>query len=125
VAEAVTQLPAPSQVGAARRAALVHSGVPQLVPLLASAHAPFPSQDPSRPQGVVSTAHLPWDPEPALMGRHNPLAAPVSTIAHELQVAAHAVSQQKFPTQLPPAHWPLPAQAAPLVSLAVQAPLRQ
>jgi hypothetical protein len=121
----VTQVPAPSQVGAARSAAFAHAVVPQVVPDLAKAQPPLPLQEPSWPHAAVSTAHLPCDPPPALTVRHSPLAAPVSAIAHELQVAVHADSQQTPPTQLPSAHWVSAVQVAPLASFGVHAPARQ
>jgi len=121
----VTQFPAPSQAGAARRLELVQAGVPQTVVALANAHAPLPLHVPSWPQAAVSTAHLPCEPPPALIGRHSPLAAPVSVIAQELQVAVQALSQQKPPTQFPSAHWLLPVHTAPLASLGVHAPFKQ
>jgi hypothetical protein len=43
----VTQFPAPSQAGAARSAAPVQAGVPQVSAALANAHAPWPSHEPS------------------------------------------------------------------------------
>ena len=122
----VTQAPAPSQVGAARRLEPLQRGVPQVLPDLANAHAPAPLHDPSKPQGaVLLTAHLPCEPPPAFTDRHRPLAMPVSAIAHELHVAVHAVSQQMLATQLPIAHWLLPVQPDPLISLGVHTPLTQ
>ena len=126
VAVGVTQVPAPSQVGGPRRFEPVHSGVPQVLPDLANAHAPLPLHDPSKPQGMVLlTAHLPCELPPAFTGRHSPLAAPVSAIAHALHVAVHAVSQQMLATQLPIAHWLFPVHPDPLVSLGVHIPPTQ
>jgi hypothetical protein len=128
VAVGVTQVPAPLQVGTARSWAAVHRVMPQLVFAGTKWQAPAPSQVPSRPQGIVltgSTGHLPFDDPPALMGRHSPLARPVSASAQELHVPAHALSQQMLPTQLPRVHSLFPAQVAPLPLVGVQTPAAQ
>jgi hypothetical protein len=122
----VMHIPPPLQVGAARSCAFAHDGVPQLVPDLARAHAPRPSHDPSFKHGaVVETGHLPCDEPPSLIGRHRPLAMPVSTIAQELHVAVHALSQQMLPTQLFDPHWLLPLHEPPFVILGAHTMLRQ
>jgi hypothetical protein len=101
----VMHIPAPLQVGASRSVAFVHSGEPQLVVALATAHMPDPSQDPSFPHGAVAdTAHLPFEAPPALMARHRPSAAPVSAIAHAMQVPVQLFSQQMLAMQLFDAH---------------------
>src|SRR5262249_44908578 len=67
-------------------------------------------------------AHLPLDGPPVLMGLHWPLGWLVSAIAHDMQRAVHAVSQQ-----IPATHWPwthslLPMQVEPSIFLVAQVP---
>jgi hypothetical protein len=69
--------------------------------------------------------HLPCEPPPTFTGRHNPFAAPVSVIAHELHDAEQADSQQMLLTQFPIEHWLLPVHALPFPSLGTHVPLTQ
>jgi hypothetical protein len=72
----------------------MHIDGPQLVPDATKRHEPFPSQVPSCPQAIVSTAHLPLDDPPAVIGLQRPPGWPVSAVAHDEQSPVHAVSQQ-------------------------------
>jgi hypothetical protein len=90
-AGAAPHMPAPSQNGCVRSCPVSHTGDPQVVVLLRFRQPLLPSQVPSRPQAVVSATHLPLDDPPATIGRHRPLAALVSALAHETQVVSQAL----------------------------------
>jgi hypothetical protein len=100
----VTHVPAPSHSGAPRSSEPVHAVVPQLVVALRNRHPPLPSQVPSCPHAVASTAHFVLDDPPAEIGLHRPLAAPVSAFEHDRQVPVHALSQQIPDTHAPCTH---------------------
>lgn len=69
----VTQLPAPSQAGAARSWPPLHEVLPQLTVLDWNRQPPLPSQVPSWPQAAASTAQAPLDEPPLLTGRQVPV----------------------------------------------------
>jgi hypothetical protein len=127
VAVGVTQVPEPLQAGTARSCAALHAVVPQLVVAGVKWQAPAPSQVPSRPHGMVdvSLGHLVLDDPPALMGRHSPLASVVSASPHDMQVPAHALSQQMLPTQFPSEHSLFATHVAPLPFVGVHTPVAQ
>jgi hypothetical protein len=94
----VTHRPAPSQAGAARSCALAQLVAPQEVAATRKRHAPLPSQVPSCPQVALSSGHLVFDDPPATIGRHRPLAAPVSALPQDRHSPAQALSQHTPPT---------------------------
>jgi hypothetical protein len=113
IAAGVTQVPAPSHRGAARNNAFAQAVVPHVVVVLRKRHPPLPSQVPSCPHAVASTAHLVLDDPPDKIGLHRPLAAPVSVFEHDRQVPVHALSQQIPETHEPCTHSLLPTQTEP------------
>ena len=79
----VEQVPLPLQVGVPETDAFAQVGDPQLTPEEAKRQPPAPSQVPSWPQVVLSTAHFPFDEPRALIGRQRPFATLVSAMPQE------------------------------------------
>jgi hypothetical protein len=69
---------------------------------------------------MVSAAHFDLDDPPDRTGLHRPLAAPVSAIAHDIQVPVQALSQQTPLTQAPCTHSLLPTHIEPSTFLVAQ-----
>ena len=90
-------VPLPLQFPIAVSWALLQEGVPQLTLEIAYRQLPFPSQVPSCPQVVESTAQAPAEEPPAATG----LQRPVAQVMH---VPAQVVAQQTPATQLPCVH---------------------
>ena len=82
--------------------------------------APVPSQVPSWPQAVVSTAQPPLDPPPALIGLQRPLCWFVSAKAHERHRPVQLLWQQTLPTHWLFTHSLFIRQGAPSTFLAMQ-----
>jgi hypothetical protein len=78
--------------------ALLQEGVPQLTLETANRQPPFPSQVPSCPQAVESTAQPPAEEPPEATGLQRP-------VAQVMQVPAQAVAQQIPEMQAACVHW--------------------
>jgi hypothetical protein len=90
-------VPLPLQVPFAVSWALLQEVVPQLTLETAYRQPPFPSQVPSCPQAVESTAQAPPEEPPAVTGLQSP-------VAQVMQVPVQVVAQQIPEMQLPWAH---------------------
>jgi hypothetical protein len=90
-------VPLPLQFPIAVSLALLQEGLPQLTLEIAYRQPPFPSQVPSCPQAVESTAQAPAEEPPATTG----LQRPVPQVMH---VPAQVVAQQTPETQLACVH---------------------
>jgi hypothetical protein len=121
-----TQFPAPSQVPT-----LVVSWLPeqevlfgQLVVALATAHAPFPSQNPVAPQAVVPAVQSLSGFVPCVIGAQVPLEPPVLVPMQDWQSPVQSLSQQTWSTleQTPLAHCAVVEQVMPGDSFALQIP---
>jgi hypothetical protein len=112
------QLPAPLQAPTAVSWPALQEVVPQLTLDCLYRQPPLPSQVPSCPQAVLSTAQAPADEPPAATGRQAP-------VAQVMQVPVQAVAQQTLPTQAPFEHWLFAEQVDPFPCFALQAPPEQ
>ena len=91
------QVPLPLQFPTGVSWALLQDCVPQLTLEIAYRQPPFPSQVPSCPHAVESTAQAPPEEPPATTGLQSP-------VAQVMQVPAQVVAQQIPETQLACVH---------------------
>ena len=112
-AAGVAQAPAPLQEPMGASWPPLQAALPQLTLEIAYRQPPFPSQVPSCPQAVESTAQAPAEGPPAVTGLQSP-------VAQVMQVPAQEVAQQIPETQLACAHWLLLLQVDPSDSVAAQ-----
>jgi hypothetical protein len=112
-AAGVEQVPAPLQSPLGVSWPPLQETAPQLRLVIAYRQPPFPSQVPSCPQAVGSTAQAPADEPPDATGLQSP-------VAQVMQVPVQVVAQQIPEMQLACAHWLFLLQVDPSDSVVAQ-----